>query len=150
DGQVDARADIYAFGAVMFELFTGRRAWPGDSPIAVAAARLLQPPPDPLSVRPDMPAAYAQIVARCLARRPADRFASADAVGMALRMPSPFSVESGGGASPALYDMRTAPTIMDVVSLAAPSFELNVGASGRASAPYAPNPELPADPFELP
>jgi eukaryotic-like serine/threonine-protein kinase len=81
---VDARADIYSFGALLYELFTGHRAWPGDSPFAVAAARLLAPPPDPREKRPDLPAACAELVLRCMAREPGERPASIGEVGAAL------------------------------------------------------------------
>lgn len=73
---VDGRADVYAFGALLFELFTGERAWPGDSPFAVASARLLAPPPDPRHRKHRLPDAHAELVMRCLARRPEDRPAS--------------------------------------------------------------------------
>src|SRR5262249_43146752 len=69
-------ADIYAFGALLYELLTGHRAWPGDSPLAVAAARLLSPPPDPRADRPGLPDACAELVIRCMAREPAGRPAS--------------------------------------------------------------------------
>jgi eukaryotic-like serine/threonine-protein kinase len=74
---LDARADIYAFGAMMYECLTGERAWSGDSVWALAAARLFQPPPDPRVLRPDVPAPVAELVLRCMARQPHDRFASA-------------------------------------------------------------------------
>jgi len=73
---IDARADIYALGALMFELFTGRRAWPGDSPLVVASARLVSAPPDPRSVRAALPPRCAEIVLRAMARRREDRYAS--------------------------------------------------------------------------
>ena len=81
---IDGRADIYALGALLFELFTGERAWPGDSPFGVAAARLLAPPPDPRLKRPDLPTACGAVVLRCLARRREDRFASVEQVSSEL------------------------------------------------------------------
>ncbi len=132
DQDVDARADIYAFGAVMFELFTGRRAWPGEAAIAVAAARLLQPPPDPLGVRPDLPPAYAQIIMRCLARRPSERFPSAEAVALALRLPSLLDEEPGIAGAHS-YDAHTAPTLIHVGALPS-AVSLASAASGVPSA----------------
>jgi serine/threonine-protein kinase len=73
---LDARADVYALGAMLYECLTGERAWSGESVWALAAARLLQPPPDPRAKRPEVPTPAAQLVLRCMARRREDRFAS--------------------------------------------------------------------------
>jgi len=77
---IDARADIYALGAMLYEMCTGERAWRGDGAFAVAAAKLMADPPDPRSRRPDLPAAFARLILRCMARERGDRFASAEAV----------------------------------------------------------------------
>ncbi|MRG95247.1 protein kinase domain-containing protein [Polyangium spumosum] len=77
---IDARADIYALGAMLYELFTGEKAWRGDSIVSIAAARLLQPPPDPRVKRPDLPTACGTIVLKCLARDRDERYRAADEV----------------------------------------------------------------------
>ncbi|WP_437875218.1 protein kinase domain-containing protein [Sorangium sp. So ce513] len=74
---IDARTDIYALGMILFECLTHRRAWPGAGAIAAAMARLRVPPPDPRSVRPDVPLAVADVVLKCMAMRREDRYASA-------------------------------------------------------------------------
>jgi TolB-like protein/predicted Ser/Thr protein kinase len=71
--EVTAAADVYAFGAIVFELVTGKRAWVGDDPFAVALARLRQPPPDPRQLRA-VPDALAALVMRCMAREPDQRW----------------------------------------------------------------------------
>jgi TolB-like protein/Flp pilus assembly protein TadD/predicted Ser/Thr protein kinase len=81
----DARADIYALGAMLYETLTGEPPWQGNSVLAIAVARLLEAPPDPRAKRPDLPADLAAIVLRCMARRPAERYPSVDDVGLALR-----------------------------------------------------------------
>ena len=81
---VDGRADVYAFGALLFELLTGDRAWPGESPFAVASARLSAPPPDPRSRKRSLPDAHAELVMRCLARRSEDRPTSFEQVIVSL------------------------------------------------------------------
>jgi serine/threonine protein kinase/tetratricopeptide (TPR) repeat protein len=73
----DGRTDLYAFGVMLFEMLTGRPAWPGTSPLLVAVARLQSPPPDLATFRPDL-GPLASVVARCLAREPDERFSSAD------------------------------------------------------------------------
>jgi serine/threonine-protein kinase len=95
-GEIDARADLYALGAMAYELVTGHRAWPGDSPLAVAAARLLHPPPDPRSVFPSLGASVAEVIMRCMAKSRDDRFASADEVAAA------FAHAASGGAAPSV------------------------------------------------
>jgi eukaryotic-like serine/threonine-protein kinase len=77
---VDARADIYALGLMLYEMSTGKRAWTGDTAFTVAAARLSAPPPDPRTRRPDLPTSFAEVVLRCLARRPEERFTTVDEV----------------------------------------------------------------------
>ncbi len=82
-GEIDGRADLYALGVMLFEMLAGEAPWKGDSPIAIAARRLVAPPPDPGDVV-NVPASLAAIVLRLIAREPAGRFASASDVRDAL------------------------------------------------------------------
>lgn len=81
---LDARADLYALGTMLFELITGQMAWQGDSIVTVAAGRLLKPPPDPRTVMPNLPAPVAELVLKLMARYRDDRFASAHDAAIAL------------------------------------------------------------------
>jgi serine/threonine-protein kinase len=81
---VDARADVYALGCMLYELATGRLPFPGDVPLAVAAIRLVVPAPDPRLIRPELPAAFAELILRCMRLRREERFATADEIAQAL------------------------------------------------------------------
>ena len=77
---VDARSDIFALGAVLYEMLAGRRAFAGDSDVGIITSILRDRPPLLRSVRPDAPAGVQAIVDRALAKDPAGRYASAGAM----------------------------------------------------------------------
>src|SRR5215211_5747203 len=81
-GAVDARADIFSFGAVAYELLTGARAFAGETAADLIAAVLTADPPD---LPAALPAAVRQIVQRCLEKQPEQRFQSARDLAFALR-----------------------------------------------------------------
>ena len=86
DGKpVDERCDIFALGVILYEMLAGRPAFSGDVPSSVMAAILTSQPVPLRSLHPEVSAALTKVVAKCLAKRPADRWASADAVAAALR-----------------------------------------------------------------
>jgi hypothetical protein len=71
---VDARSDTFAFGAVLYEMLTGRRAFQGRSPRSTIAA-ICNDEPKPLrSLRPDLPPAIETLIAGCLHKQPGDRW----------------------------------------------------------------------------
>jgi tetratricopeptide (TPR) repeat protein len=77
DPHVDHRADIYALGAMAYEIFTGRPPFTGNTPQQVLAAHVTQEP-DPITMHRDtIPPAVAGVIMKCLAKRPADRWQSA-------------------------------------------------------------------------
>ena len=73
---VTERADTYALACVLFECLTGSAPYQG-SRASVMAAHLTQPVPQPSSLRPAIPAAFDQVIARGMAKNPEDRFDSA-------------------------------------------------------------------------
>jgi TolB-like protein/Flp pilus assembly protein TadD/predicted Ser/Thr protein kinase len=98
---LDLRVDIYALGAMLFQLFTGEDAWSGETPMAIATARLLNPPPDPRQRRRDVPDAAARIVLRCMATKREDRYPSTDEIAHDLaNLTMPARVEAGTMATP--------------------------------------------------
>jgi eukaryotic-like serine/threonine-protein kinase len=75
---VDGRADIYATGAVLYECVTGRRPYEASTPVALLGYYVREePPPDPASLNPEVPAAFAKTILRSLERRPGDRWQTA-------------------------------------------------------------------------
>jgi len=83
--EADARSDIFAFGGVLFEMITGRRAFEGKSQLSVASA-ILEKDPEPVSkLQATAPAALDHVVADCLAKDPEARWQNAADVGRELR-----------------------------------------------------------------
>jgi serine/threonine-protein kinase len=81
--QVDHRTDFFSLGAVLYELLTGRAAFPGNS-LAALAGILREEPPRVSNIRRGVSPDLDSLVSRCLAKRPEDRFQSADEVRAAV------------------------------------------------------------------
>jgi serine/threonine protein kinase len=84
-GTVDARSDIYSFGVTLYELLTGRKPFQADTSYTVLNAQLNEPPIPLIEVNPSIPPAVNEIVLRAMAKRPEDRFQSADEFRSALK-----------------------------------------------------------------
>jgi eukaryotic-like serine/threonine-protein kinase len=77
DPSTDHRADIYSFGVMAYELFTGAPPFAGRSPAALLAAQMTEVPPLLSVARPDAPVPLVELVRRCLEKDPAKRPQSA-------------------------------------------------------------------------
>jgi tetratricopeptide (TPR) repeat protein len=73
DPDVDHRADIYSFGCMAYELFTGRPPFADRSPQRMMAAHMSETPRSIAELRPDLPEPIARMVTRCLEKEPAAR-----------------------------------------------------------------------------
>ncbi|MBV8200286.1 MAG: serine/threonine protein kinase, partial [Acidobacteria bacterium] len=81
---LDGRSDLYSAGVLAFTTLAGREPFSGPTAAALAVQHLQQPPPDLRRLRPDLPAGWPELVAKLLAKRPADRFQSAAEMGQAV------------------------------------------------------------------
>jgi len=75
--EADARTDLFAFGALLFEMLTGRTAFEGKTRASLLGAILKDEPPRISALQPLAPRALDRIVATCLAKDPDDRYQSA-------------------------------------------------------------------------
>lgn len=125
---LDARCDLYALGATLFEMLTGQPPFPAASPLAVLAAHVRKPPPHLADLAPALAEAGAldALVQACLAKAPDDRPASAAELAERLA-----AVEASlGGAAVALSATASLPALP-----LAPSSEL-AASDDPGSAPW--------------
>lgn len=84
--EADERADIWAFGAVLYEMVTGRKAFEGKSYSSLVGA-ILATDPAPMGITPFTPWWLERLVGRCLAKDPEDRWQSMRDIVIELRTP---------------------------------------------------------------
>ena len=92
---VDARSDLYSVGCMMYEMLAGTPPFTGDSTMAITAQKLVDPVPPLRAQREEVPAEIEAALARALASRAEDRFASAAELAAALE---PAAARGAGGA----------------------------------------------------
>jgi class 3 adenylate cyclase len=100
-GEVTARSDLYAFGATLYEMVTGRPPFSGDDLVAVIGQHINTPPVAPRFHNPEVPPALESLILRLLAKNPNERPESAAAARDALVAVSAVrEVPTGEGANP--------------------------------------------------
>ena len=138
---VDARADVFAFGAVLYEMVGGQGAFRRDTAADTMTAILTQDPPELAGSRPDLSPALDRIIRHCLEKNANERFQSARDVAFALDALSGTGVATGvpSGAIPVPPAAARRRWLLPVAALvlvavaAATGFALGRGRSGAAS-----------------
>ena len=95
--EADGRSDVFAFGAVLYEMATGRKAFEGKSQASLIASILTSEPPSLSTIQPMTPAALDRVVKTCLAKDPDDRWQSAHDIASELQW-----IAQGSGAGVAV------------------------------------------------
>src|SRR5688572_15375501 len=146
---VDARADVFAFGAVLYEMVCGQRAFERDTAADSMTAILTQDPPELVGSRPDLSPALDRIIRHCLEKNANERFQNARDIAFALGAlsGSATSLSSGAIASVPAGEPARRPRAALVTSAAvAGALLLGAGAGyfgrGAPASPFAPVSEV--------
>ncbi len=142
--EVDHRADIYSFGCVLFEMFTGHTPFESsedDSEFSIKLAHTSRQPPSLRQVNPAVAPAVEAVVMRCLEKRPEDRFASCDELREALAgaiSEGAAAGEAGDGAPAVVFPWDDPREIA--------RFRASQPFGGVPAVPAAPSPSAPPPP----
>lgn len=126
----DARTDVFAFGAVLYEMLSGRRAFKGDTAADTLTAILKEDPPEITGSRPDLSPGLDRIVRHCLEKNPAERFQSVRDIAFALDALSTSS--TGMSSTSASAPAAVAPSRRRLLMAAA----MVIGAIGLSAASF--------------
>lgn len=120
----DARSDIFSFGAIIYEMVGGQRAFKGDSSVETMNAILKEDPPDLSTTKQPVSPALERVIRRCLEKSSEERFHSARDVAFALEAVVASSTSSGGAAAvaseqPSRWSLKFAAGLAALALLAA-------------------------------
>ena len=146
---VDARSDIFSLGAVIYEMFSGARAFQGKTAVETMSAILREDPPEMVTTTSGAAPAVERIVRRCLEKNRDERFQSARDLSFALEA---VSTASGSAARPALAVPRVRSTsrraMLSSGALALIALGVLAGRGLRSAPVAAPLPEIKQLTFE--
>src|SRR5438132_14285948 len=114
--EVDYRSDIFSFGAILYEMLSGRRAFKGDSSVETMNAILKEDPPELNQAEANIPPAIDLVVRHCLEKNREERFQSARDLAFDLQRISSVSGSSPSLAAPKARGRWIAPAIAIVAA----------------------------------
>jgi serine/threonine-protein kinase len=107
DKELDGRSDIYAMGVILYQLLTGSAPYQATTPARVMMMHILEPVPQILQNRPDLPEGIQEVLAKAMAKEPDDRYSNSTEMAADIS-----NALKGFGASPALRDMSDDKTVI--------------------------------------
>jgi len=142
--EVDARTDIFAFGAVVYEMATGKRAFEGKTQASLIAAILEREPPPMSSLQPVTPPALDRVVRRCLAKDRDERWQTARDLEVELKWIAEGGSQAGLAPTAPMNGFRTLGRRALILSVGI--FLLGVAIAGLATWNLKPSPAPPSQP----
>jgi serine/threonine-protein kinase len=141
---IDGRSDLYSIGVSLYEMITGQRPYVSDNNFEIMQAHLQVPPTEPIELKPDIPPALGQLIMMAMAKDPAKRFQTADAMRAALKSVAPLV----GEPSPIIAPAPAATTITAEFTPVphAPATPRSVTAKPITAQPLKPPPTTPRPP----
>jgi Tol biopolymer transport system component len=129
--EADARSDLFSFGAVLYEMISGKRAFKGDSPVDTLSAILKEEPPELTRTNLHVPPALDRIVRHCLEKNPEERFRSAHDIAFDLELISSATTSVQPVRPVRIRVLPLAVVVVALILVAATAAAYWVGSRGR-------------------